>query len=495
MRCAMRTLLLSVPLLIFTIGSSASETSGSLPRRLVEELQSLLSDKSDLLLPGDASFLGASRQKNARFDARRPLAVVYCSSVADVQVTLNISRAYGVSVSLRSGGHSFGGYAVMPNALVLDTSRLQDMQLEEMTDVVSAGPGITNRQLFEYLVPRGRRLPNGGCPDVRLGGYVLGGGWGTDMRQLGLVIDHLLSVTLVLANGSLVTASMDHHPDLFWALRGGGGGNFGVSVQYTLRTDPIPAHRVTRLSAGWRNVCDSRKETTDLWSSLQAVLTDDSGQWWPFEFGLSIGSDRTLLLNGLWHGDPIAGQAQLSRWLTSLPRQPDSQSFSDHSFEDVAGYRKNNFTNFPANFWHSGLIRKALPAAFFERWCSHANQPLVSIGFEGLGGVVNTVDASATAYPHRSAIAEVIVMGFYTRPSDEAAAKHAASVVYAELQPFTHGVYVNNIDDSLMHWEELYYGANLGRLKIEKAAVNPDDAFKFPQSISLPTTAFEALTM
>merc|ERR1712217_97290 len=196
-----------------------------------------------------------------------------------------------------------------------------------------------------------------------------------------------------------------------------------------------------------------------------------------------------MLMDGGWLGPTVTGKIQITQWLTNLPREPSRMSITEVGFLSYAGYKNKDFHGFPANFWHSGLVESALPAEFLWTWCKYVKIPHVSIGYESLGGKVNAVAADETAYPHRDAVAEIVVQGLFPNASDEVAARRNSENIYKDFQRFLRGVYVNNVDNSLPDWADQYYRGNLPRLQEIKAAVNPENVFNFPQAIPLPHSA------
>jgi FAD/FMN-containing dehydrogenase len=185
--------------------------------------------RGSLVLPSDRGYATAKQLELAQFDGVGPSAIAYCVSAGDVSSAVRFARHHGVPVAVRSGGHSFGGYSTT-TGLVVDVSRLNEVTVGG--SVVTIGPGAQNAQILGALAPYGLVVSEGGCPTVAAGGFLQGGGYGFLTRPLGMACDAIVSAEVVLADGSIVTASRDEHPDLFWAIRGGGGGNFGIVTSF-----------------------------------------------------------------------------------------------------------------------------------------------------------------------------------------------------------------------------------------------------------------------
>jgi FAD/FMN-containing dehydrogenase len=175
---------------------------------------------------------------NERYDGIRPLGVVQPVSVADVRQTVDWSRRTGVPIAIRSGGHSYAGYST-GGGLVLDLGRLRSIHLAP-SGHATVGAGARLIDVEAALAARGRAIPAGSCATVGIGGLALGGGVGFASRKLGTTSDNVVSLGIVTADGRYRTCSAREHADLYWACRGGGGGNFGVVTHFELRTHPAP---------------------------------------------------------------------------------------------------------------------------------------------------------------------------------------------------------------------------------------------------------------
>ncbi|MGW4794448.1 FAD-binding oxidoreductase, partial [Nonomuraea sp. NPDC004297] len=227
-----------------------------------------------LVLPGDAGYAAARRLYNPAYDHIRPQAVAYCAGAADVSACLAFARASGVPVTSRSGGHSYAGWST-GTGLVIDVSRMNAVAHSGGRATVGAGARLID--VYDRLARRGVSIPAGTCPTVGIAGLTLGGGIGVVSRKYGLTCDVLESVRLVTADGRVLTCDAGHHAGLYWACRGGGGGNFGVAVSFTFRTHPAsdltvfflrwPWARAGAAVRAWQSWAPSAPD--ELWSSLR----------------------------------------------------------------------------------------------------------------------------------------------------------------------------------------------------------------------------------
>ena len=194
--------------------------------------------QGNLIRPDNAQYPVARQLFNPRFDTILPAAIAYCVSPADVQTCLAFVQRFGLPFTPRSGGHSYAGYSAS-TGLVLDITSMNTVTANATTGLATVGAGARLIDVYSALAQQGLALPAGTCPTVGIAGLTLGGGVGVLGRKFGLTCDNLLSAQVVLANGSILTCDASHNPDLFWALRGGGGGNFGVVTSFTFQAHPV----------------------------------------------------------------------------------------------------------------------------------------------------------------------------------------------------------------------------------------------------------------
>src|SRR5215813_7522769 len=193
--------------------------------------------RGELILRNDPRYEEARKLYNGMID-KRPLLIARCVDVADVITAVNFGRDRGLLLAIRGGGHIGPGFGSCDDGLVIDLSQMRSVRVDPATRTVRVEPGCTAADLDHATHPFGLAVPLGIVGSTGVAGLTLGGGTGYLTRKHGLTVDNLLEVDMVLADGSFVTASKDSHPDLFWAVRGGGG-NFGVVTSFLLRLHPI----------------------------------------------------------------------------------------------------------------------------------------------------------------------------------------------------------------------------------------------------------------
>ncbi len=214
-----------------TDSSVVSSSSVSSASGVWSQLAAQLS--GSVVLPGQNDYEGLRRVYNTRFDHIKPVAVVRCTTAQDVQATLAFARTQQLAIVPRSGGHGYAGYSAT-EGIVLDLGQMNSIRIGPGTAIIGAGAKLVD--IYDQLGAQGVGIPAGSCPTVGIGGLTLGGGIGIVDRAYGLTCDNLLAAEVVLADGRIIQCDADNHPDLFWALRGGGGGNFGVVTRFTFKT-------------------------------------------------------------------------------------------------------------------------------------------------------------------------------------------------------------------------------------------------------------------
>jgi len=436
--------------------------------------------RGPIITPGDPRYANARLAFNTRYDAIHPLAVVQPLDVKDVQAVVNWARATGVRIAARSGGHSYAGYSTSPG-VVLDLSRLRGVALDGASRAV-VGPGARLGAVYEALGAKGKAISGGTGATVGVGGLVLGGGFGLASRSWGLASDNLVSVQIVTADGKVLVADAGHHADLFWACRGGGGGNFGVATRFVLKT-----HAVS--SGSWF-------VATFPWAETEAVLAQFLS-WAPHApdalgsicrlaagpggptiqvFGQYLGTEVALksLLAGLQGGvvptKLVTGTAPwldlVRRWAGCLGKPLATCPAPRTSFAAGSAY----FDRVPTSAQLTPF-RQAIEARG-----SQSGAILV----DAYGGAVGRVAPAATAFPHRHELASVQVFAVGPATPTRAWVKATRAAVKPAVSG---GAYVNYIDPDLKDWQRAYYGANLARLEKVKRRYDPKNLFRFAQSI------------
>jgi hypothetical protein len=422
-----------------------------------------------LTLPGDSGYELASQSYNTRFDNHRPAAIARCTSVADVQRCVDMARNARMPVAARSGGHSYAGYSTPDNGLVLDLRPMAEVRTDGDTAVIGAGARLM--EVYTALANAGRALPAGSCPSVGISGLTLGGGIGVTARKFGLTCDKLTAAQIVTADGKQETVD---DGDLLWALKGGGGGNFGVVTSFTFTTEPAPDITVFALTypAG---------ATEDVVGAWQEWLVQQPDELWS-HCVVSAGSPPTCRVGGALVGT----EAECRQLLKTMPRAT-SVLIQGMGYLDAMRYFANCTQRSTAQCRPESEGGQ-LGRDSFTASSRMINEPLdpstltnlldgrtrLDVLLDSLGGAVGRVVRGDTAFPHRKALASAQIYSTGD-PADVAAVRDGL--------PGNTG-YVNYVDPTMPDWATAYYGDNLPRLQEVAARYDPDKVFAFAQAIT-----------
>jgi len=437
--------------------------AGARPSPALRELRRQV--KGPMLLPRNSAALVF----NSRYAGIRPMAVVQAQSAADVQACVRWAARNDVPIRARSGGHSYAGWSTVSGGLVVDLRRLDSVSLSGGT--VSAGAGTHLIELYSALARRGATVPGGSCPTVALGGLALGGGMGLAGRLYGLTCDNVTAMQIVTADGRVRWIDADSDPDLFWACRGGGGGNFGIVTQMRLRARRAPRVSFFRVTWPWSQAGDAiaawqafapdaPPELTSIMSLAQGGSVSAQGQY--------FGSESALrrLIAPLTRIDGANLRTGSAGYLAMM------QYWAGCGGESVARCDAWNPQPFAA-----GSDYVATPLSPAGRRAAMALTQGGTLLFDAYGGAINRVRPGATAFVHRD---QMFCIQYY---SGTGSSSWVASARRA-MRPYTSGQsYQNYIDPDQANWQTAYYGSNLSRLRAVKAHYDPDGLFRFPQAI------------
>jgi FAD/FMN-containing dehydrogenase len=450
----------------------------------VERLRAAV--QGQVLAPGDAAYEEARRVWNGMID-KRPGVIVRASGVEDVAPTIAVARETGLPLAIRGGGHNVAGNGTVDGGIVLDLGGMTSVEVDREAREVRVGAGATLGDIDRATEPYGLVVPIGVVSGTGVAGLTLGGGIGWLTRTYGLTLDNLVSADVVLANGELVRASDDEHPDLFWGLRGGGG-NFGVVTSFTFRAYPLGPE----VFAG--SLIYERERWAD---ALRAYVAWTAGV--PDEITTLITfmvppvdwelGDRVLMFLGFaWAGaDRGAGEAVVDRLRAACP-------------PDVAVLDPTRWLTFQSAF--DSAMPKGVRAywrnASFERLdvaidtlvehCGAQAWVGTAADLHHMGGAFGRVPEDATAFPNRAAQFWLNIYGFWTEPADDPARIAWVKGFSEAMRPHAMtGQYVNFLghdeDDARRKALEAYGPAKLERLMDLKRRYDPENLFRINHNI------------
>ncbi len=474
-----------------TVGPTSSHTVSSAPtdadwQQLARHVQGTLAR------PGSSTYDSVRLVQDPRYDGARPMAVLSVADAHDVATGLAFAQDHDLRVAIRSGGHSYPGWSAGDGALVLDVRPLDAVTLDGTTATVGAGAALL--PVYDALAGRGRGLAAGSCPTVGIAGLAQGGGVGVLTREHGLTCDQITSMEVVLADGSRVTASKDSEADLFWALRGGGGGHLGVVTSFTLATFEAPT--ITRSFAQWP--LSAAADVVPVW--LATAPTADRRLWSTLKLlgGEKHTSGPVLVLSSTWTGPAAGVDAALQPLMVHVPGPSASSRETETYLDTMLAYA--GCESIPLSQCHTGpggsLPRQPFAAtshvidrdeADVAVLLDHADAAqgsgLVEAGasLDALGGAVDDVGPTDTAFGHRGALATVQYTATYDSGPAGPGTRYVRGFREAMTPSWGSGAYVNYADASIQDYQQAYFGDNADRLAEVRATYDPHSFFTQPQ--------------
>ncbi|HXW81431.1 MAG TPA: FAD-binding oxidoreductase [Acidimicrobiales bacterium] len=456
-------------------------------------------------MPGSPTYPVDLQLYDPVYDSTQPAGIAYCANASDVARSLAFAREHGLPLTARSGGHSYAGYSTSAG-LVIDVSLMSSVTVNRNVATIGAGTRLID--VYSDLAQQGVSIPAGSCPSVGVTGLSLGGGIGVMGRLHGLTSDSIVALKVVTADGRTVVANATSNSDLFWACRGGGGGNFGVVTEFQFST--FPTQSVCLFSARWP--WSAAADLLPAWLAWAPTAPD--ALWSNCLLSAAPGSSTpTTRVGGVWAGSPADAKAQLAALIKAVGG-PTSASIAQHEYENAmyieAGCRgltqtachlagKSPGGTLPRTVAvaKSDILNSSLSTAGVNAVLAGIEQRQQqggpgTVAYDSWGGAINRVPASATAFVHRKALASAQYDAVFSEGVASSTLQTAQGWLdgwYATLRPYVSGeAYQNYIDPSLANWQQAYYGTNLARLKRVKAKWDPDNVFHFAQSIPLPSS-------
>jgi FAD/FMN-containing dehydrogenase len=441
--------------------------------------------RGEVFTRGHAGFAQAAHVFNPRFDHVLPDEVARPVNATDVRDAIRFCTQHGIHVRARSGGHSYAGYSTAPRGVVLDLRQLDRVTVDMDSGTATVGAGAQLIEVYETLAADGVTVPGGSWPSVGIAGATLGGGFGLAARHFGLTIDSLVAIEIVTADGHLRSVDAASDPDLLWALKGGGGGNFGVVTAFTFATHPMPRSS-TYFEVTWP--WSAAGEAIDAWQTWAPRATDgvtsilhvESGGPRIFADGQYLGQSSQLPAVV----KPLLGAAGGSLAVTTERSYMQIQQLlaGCEGRTTAAGHTVGAAPGglLPRETFHakSDYVARPLPAAGRAAMIAAAEHPGAGdLLCDAYGGAIGQVAPTASAFVHRDPL---FCIQYYAAGASADWVDHA----WRSLRPFVSGMaYQNYIDPTLDDWQHAYYGQNLARLEATRARVDPHHFFDFPQAI------------
>jgi len=420
-----------------------------------------------VIQPNAPQFGPAKAVFNTNYNGLTPAAVVTATSTADVQKAMAFAAANNLKVAPRGGGHSYVGASTANGTMVLDLRQLPGgIDYDAATGQVTVTPATSLYAMHQVLAAAGRGIPTGTCPSVGAAGHALGGGLGAHSRHAGLMSDALRSATVVLPGGQTVTASAGSQPDLFWALRGGGGGNFGATTSLTFATFPtgevdavnlnFPPQSFAQVLVGWQSWL--RTADRSCWALADATVDP-------------MGMHCRILATC-----PAGSGAGVASAITSaVGIQPSGTENHTFNYLDLTNYLAvGNLNPSPLGYVGGSDVFAAITpaaaqgiAAAVDAFPRGAGRMLAIM--HALDGALADVPTGSTAFPWRR---ESSLVQWYVETSgDPSAALGWLNTAHRAVQPYSVGGYANYLEANQP--ASRYFGPNLSRLSAVRQKYDP----------------------
>jgi FAD/FMN-containing dehydrogenase len=432
-----------------------------------------------LLRPGDDGYEKARRIHNALID-KHPGLIARCLTTADVVDAVNLGREAGTEISVRGGGHNVAGRAVTEGGLMIDLSLMKGIHVDPKQRRIRAQGGVIWNELNRAAACFGLATTGGEVSTTGIAGLTLGGGVGWLMGKYGIAIDNLRSAEVVLASGEVVVASNESEPDLFWAIRGGGG-NFGVVTWfeyqgYSLETvlgGPV-LYPLQDASAVFRNFLERAKEVPDdLTTAFVFIHAPD-------------GSGAKLCGPAVCHAGDEHDRAEADLRPLREFGTPAADMVDRLPYPVMNTLLDDAFPRGTLNYWKAAYVDELSDSTAdvivdaFEA----APTEMCMLIVELFHGAVTRVEPTATAFPHRERGFDIAIMPQWTDPADTDACISWARDTFDALQPFmTERVYVNYLSHDEENRVRQAYGPNYDRLVELKRRYDPNNLFRLNQNI------------
>jgi len=450
---------------------SLDGASIELERAAVRELGQACT--GEILLAGNPGYDSARKVWNGMHD-KHPALIARCVNDSDVQNAVVFARERNLLVAVRGGGHSWPGKSVCEGGMMIDLALMHDAVVDPSAQHASVQGGALLGHLDTASLPHGLVTTTGVVSHTGVGGFTLGGGFGRLNRKYGLAVDNLLAADIVTADGQVRTVSAEQDPDLFWAIRGGGG-NFGVVTRFQYQLYPFDRNVLSGMIV-WP--VEQAREVLTFYSDWYSGLSDD----------LYVGPVMVTMPDGtsvvgfevVYAGDPVLGEKELEPMRRIGQPLDDGIKLQDYTVmqtkEDAA------FAHGVRSYIKNGMVREITPGLIDAMIESFVPDPRLAMFTHTSGGAVTRVDDLTTAFPHRNAETMVMVGGGWMDPAQDEEAIGLARNWFAQLAPFTGGFY-DNIDFDAKDPAGENYGPAYSRLAEIKGRYDPGNMFRLNRNV------------
>jgi len=427
----------------------------------------------EILLAGQPGYDSARKVWNGMHD-KHPALIARCVNEGDVQNAVTFARERDLLVAVRGGGHSWPGKSVCDGGMMIDLALMHDAVVDASAQRAMVQGGALLGQLDAASLAHGLVTTAGVVSHTGVGGFTLGGGFGRLNRKYGLAVDNLLAVEIVTADGRLRTVSAEQDPDLFWALRGGGG-NFGVATRFHYQLHPFDRNVLSGMIV-WP--VEQAREVLDFYGDWYSGLSDDLYVG-PAMLTLPDGT-AVIAMEVLYAGDPAQGEKELEPLRRVGQSIDDGIQVQDYTVMQTAndGMTAHGIRSYAKN----GMVKEFTPGLIDAMIGSFRPDPRFAMLTHTSGGAVTRVDDLATAFPHRNAETMVLLVGLWADQAQDEEAISIAREWFGQIAPFTGGFY-DNIEFDAKDPAGENYGPAYARLTEIKGRYDPGNLFRLNRNV------------
>lgn len=443
--------------------------------------------KGEVILPDDSNYDEVRAIWNAMID-RRPAIVVQCAEAADSSRALQYARDNGLEIAIRGAGHNIAGNGLCEGGMLIDHSNMKNVRVDKDKKRAYVEPGATLGDFDAAVQAHGLATPVGINSTTGIAGLTLGGGFGWLTRKYGLTVDNLVSADVTLANGEQVRASEDENPDLFWAIRGGGG-NFGIVTQFEYELYPLgpeilaglivfPIAQANQVLQQYREFMEGAPEELNIWVVLRQAP--------PLPFLPEDVHGKEVVVLAIFYGGDVAEGEKLIAPVHGFG-DPYGTHIGPMPYADWQQAFDPLLTPGARNYWKSHnlseLSNEALDCVI--EYANKLPSPQCEIFIALVSGAANRVPSDAMAYGHRDANFVLNVHGRWDAPSDDDKCIAWARDFFNASQPYASGgAYINFMTEDELDRVAAAFGPNHARLVEIKKEYDPDNVFHLNQNIT-----------
>lgn len=423
------------------------------------------------------------RQEWNRAIQKFPTMIAYCENNEDVSEIIKYAKQHDFEIRIRSGGHNYEGYSIDDNVVVIDVSKMNKIKIDYCNNTVTVQGGTKNTQLYNFISNLGYPFPGGTCPTVGVSGYALGGGWGYSARKFGLGCDSLVELEIVNYRGKVLKANKCVNKDLFWALRGAGGGNFGVVTSMTFKLPP-KTEKVTYVKIYYQNPSQEiQLRVLDTWQKWISQVDYDinlSGGLYNSDEGVHV----------YFRGISYKNEEETQKLLTPFYNIDGAEITLEYKkYIDVVNEIASSYPAYE-HFKSTGrFVNRMYYLDELSELVKIINQPrpinsvYTGVNVYGLGGKISDVDKYETAFYYRDAKYILLIQSAFEENLYKEENVNWVLENFEYIYSITKGSYINFPLLQLPFYELNYYGENANLLSDVKYKYDPYNVFSFQQSI------------